>query len=83
MLVCYVVVSDPDPDPYLWLVDPDLGGPKTCGSGSKFRSGSGTLVCSVKQCFYLMTVYNMQQCTLMQQKNITLEYICVKKNSAS
>jgi hypothetical protein len=22
------------PDPYLWLLDPDPGGPKTCGSGS-------------------------------------------------
>jgi hypothetical protein len=31
---------DPDPDPYLWLVDPDPGGPKTCGSGF----GSATLV---------------------------------------
>ncbi len=26
--------KNPDPDPYLWLVDPDPGGPKTCGSGS-------------------------------------------------
>ncbi len=25
---------DPDPDQYLLLVDPDPGGPKTCGSGS-------------------------------------------------
>ncbi len=33
-----------DPDPYLWLMDPDLGGPKTCGSGgSGFGSGSATL----------------------------------------
>ncbi len=31
---------DFDPDPYIWLMDPDLGGPKTCGSGS----GSTTLV---------------------------------------
>ncbi len=30
--------KDPEPDPYLWLVDPDPGGPKTCGS-----SGSPTL----------------------------------------
>ncbi len=32
----------PDPDPYLWLMDPDLypGGPKTYGSGF----GSGRLV---------------------------------------
>ncbi len=29
--------KDPEPDPYLWLMDPDPGGPKTCwscGSGS-------------------------------------------------
>jgi hypothetical protein len=31
-----------DPDPYLWLIDPDPGGPKTCGSGS--GSGSPTLI---------------------------------------
>ncbi len=30
--------SEPHPDPYLWLVDPDPGGQKTRGSG-----GSGTL----------------------------------------
>jgi hypothetical protein len=23
--------KDPDPDPYLWIIDPDPGGPKTCG----------------------------------------------------
>jgi hypothetical protein len=26
---------DPDPDPYLLLMDPDPGGPKTCGSESE------------------------------------------------
>ncbi len=26
--------KDPEPDPYLWLMDPDPGGPTTCGSGS-------------------------------------------------
>ncbi len=26
--------KDPDPDPYIWLMDPDPRGPKTCGSGS-------------------------------------------------
>ncbi len=31
-----------DPDPYLWLIDPDQRGPKTCGSNS--GSGSPTLV---------------------------------------
>jgi hypothetical protein len=43
--------KDPDsePDPYLWLMDPDLdlGGPKTSGSyvsGSGSGSGSPTLV---------------------------------------
>ncbi len=30
----------PDPDPYLWLLDPDPGGPKKCGSCG---SGSPTL----------------------------------------
>jgi hypothetical protein len=29
---------EPDPDPYLCLMDPDPGGPKTCGSGT----GSGS-----------------------------------------
>ncbi len=32
--------KDPDIDPYLWRMDPDPGGPKTCGTGS----GSPTLV---------------------------------------
>ncbi len=33
--------TNPDPDPYLWLMDPDSdpGGPKTCGS-----SGSGSAI---------------------------------------
>ncbi len=35
--------KDTDPDPYLWLMDPDPGGPKTCGS---FGSGSPTLLCA-------------------------------------
>ena len=26
--------TEPEPDPHLWLMDPDPGGPKTCGSGS-------------------------------------------------
>jgi hypothetical protein len=30
-----------DPKPNLWLMDPDPGGPKTCGSGG---SGSATMV---------------------------------------
>jgi hypothetical protein len=34
---------DPDQDPYLLLMDPDPGGPKTCGSCG---SGSPTLVSS-------------------------------------
>jgi hypothetical protein len=32
------MIDDPDPDPYLWLVDPEPEGSKTCGS-----RGSGTL----------------------------------------
>ncbi len=32
--------KDPDPDPYIGLMDPDPGGPETCGSGS----GSPTLL---------------------------------------
>ncbi len=32
--------KDPDPDPYLWPMDPDLVGPKKCGSCG---SGSPTL----------------------------------------
>jgi hypothetical protein len=38
-----------DPDPYLWLMDPDPGGPKTCGSCG---SGSSTLL-SVQLAFPL------------------------------
>ncbi len=33
--------KDPEPDPYLWLMDPDPVGPKTCGS---CVSGSPTLL---------------------------------------
>jgi hypothetical protein len=35
------MIEGSGPDPYLWLVDPDPGSPKTCGSGG---SGSGTLI---------------------------------------
>jgi len=36
--------KDPDPDPYLWLMDSDPGGSKTGGScGSDSGSGSPTL----------------------------------------
>ncbi len=28
------MIEGPDPDPYLVLTDPDLGGPKTYGPGS-------------------------------------------------
>ncbi len=43
---------DPDQNPYPWLMnpdpDPDPGGPKTYGSdGSRFGSGSATLLCSI------------------------------------
>ncbi len=44
----------PDPDPYLWLMDPDLdpGGPNTCGScGSGY--GSLTLFYSVYFCLFI------------------------------
>jgi hypothetical protein len=37
-----------DPDPYLWLMDRDPGGPKTCGSGSP------TLIFNQGQCFALL-----------------------------
>ncbi len=37
--------DDPDPEPYLWLMDLDPGGPKTYGSRS--GSGSPTLVITV------------------------------------
>jgi hypothetical protein len=38
--------QDPEPDPYLCLLDPDPGGPKTCGSGG---SRSAALVASVSR----------------------------------
>jgi hypothetical protein len=49
------VPKEPDPDPCLWLMDPDSdpGGPKTCGSGgsgSGFGSGFATLL------FYTLTL---------------------------
>jgi hypothetical protein len=31
--------KDPEPDPYIWLMDPDPGDPKTCRSGRKKISG--------------------------------------------
>jgi hypothetical protein len=34
----------PNPDPYLWLMDPDPGGPKTCWSGSGSESPTLLLV---------------------------------------
>ncbi len=36
--------SDLDPDPYLWLMDPDPGGPKTCGSVSPTLLSSDCMV---------------------------------------
>ncbi len=33
----------PEPSPYLWLMDPDPGGTKTCGTGSYAGAGSLTL----------------------------------------
>ncbi len=38
---------DPDPDPYVWLMDPDTdpGGPKTCGS-----CGSGSPTLHISKC---------------------------------
>jgi hypothetical protein len=42
---------DPEPDPYLWLMDPDPGGPKTCGScGSGCGSGSGPTTLLFTKC---------------------------------
>jgi hypothetical protein len=39
---------EPDPDPYLSLMDPDREGQKTYGScGSGYESGSPTLVSTV------------------------------------
>ncbi len=41
------MVEDPEPDPYLWLTDPDPDSPKTygsCGSGSACGSGFATLL---------------------------------------
>ncbi len=54
--------SGTDPDLYLWLVDPNPGGPKTCGSnGSGFRSGSATLqwrtIVSVQYCVQCITTH--------------------------
>ncbi len=46
--------QEPDPDPHLLLVDPDPGGPKTCGScgsGSCSGAGSPTLFKSIFQPF--------------------------------
>ena len=44
LITCMWKGKDPEPDPYLWLMDPnpDSGGPKTCESGSV--SGSPILV---------------------------------------
>jgi hypothetical protein len=46
-----------DPDLYLRLMDPDSGGPKTCGSGgsgSEFGSGSATLAARL---FYRILIF--------------------------
>jgi hypothetical protein len=37
---------EPDPDPYLSLMDPDPGGPKTCGS---YGSGSALLLWTISE----------------------------------
>ncbi len=49
---------DPNPDPCLWLMDPDPGGARTYGSGG---SVSGTLV-------------SMPICELKNQKRVTLPH---------
>ncbi len=38
---------EPEPDPCRWLMNPYLGGPKTCGSGSGSGSGFPTLIISI------------------------------------
>ncbi len=35
----YYFLKVPEPDPYIWLMDPDPGGPKTCGSIHCFLPG--------------------------------------------
>ncbi len=45
---------EPDPDLYLWLIDPNLGGPKTCRSrGSGSESKSPTLSATIWYCMDL------------------------------
>ncbi len=50
-----------DPDPYLWLLDPDPnpGGPKTCGSSS---SGSGSPTLLFSNCFNRIIQFRFTLC---------------------
>ncbi len=51
--------KDPGPDPYphLWLTDPDLGAPKTCGS-CRSRSSSGSGSPTLRQTKMSQSLYN-------------------------
>ncbi len=60
--------KDPEPDPYLWPMDPDPGGPKTCGSGS--GSGSPKKLLPLKQSFNLWTVISCTTFYVNEQRTL-------------
>ncbi len=60
--------NDPDPDPHLWLMDPDPGGPKTCGScGSGFPTLFKNIVYNPPTQFH-ETLVEVSRLILIHQK---------------
>jgi hypothetical protein len=69
--------KDPEPDLYLWLMDPDPGGSKICGSGSGTLPGTGhNMVCSKDRfswrcgwkidCLYNLLLFDVAGCWISE-----------------
>ncbi len=67
---------EPNPDPYLWLMDSDTdtGGPKTCGSGGS-RSGFGSRSATLVPHYYLHLVINCYKNTPPVNKGTRLRVL--------
>jgi len=74
--------KDPDLEPHFWLMDPDPGGPKTCGSGG---SGSGTILQTIQNLFTTFAFLHLQgfvagsifKTEMVRSKKVPFDYFSV------